>query len=75
MKLKGEGEGEADVKSRLKLVDFALQQTEYRDPSIPEEDYLLESIKYNLHRKYGATLMMMNLQTKVMNKKLHKCCL
>lgn len=54
LKVKGEGEGEADIKSRLKLVDFALQQTEYKDPSIPEEDYLLESIKYILPRKHGG---------------------
>jgi hypothetical protein len=49
-----EGDSEADIKSRLKIVDFALQQTGYKDPNIPEEDYLLESIKYMLRRKHGG---------------------
>jgi hypothetical protein len=49
-----ECDSEADIKSRLKIVDFALQQTEYKDPNIPEEDYLLESIKYMLRRKHGG---------------------
>jgi hypothetical protein len=41
-------------KAELIFVDFALQNSEYKDPSVPKADYLQEYINSILPRKHGG---------------------